>query len=330
MRDVLLVSRWFYPAGTSVLIWLTACVVVALISLAVKRTRKAEGLFAGIATTISSAGVLVCLGLIVAEVVVFELGSPFCIGAYVVLLGVFAGMIWQGLVKDARGILTAVWFVLASGTLTYLFFFGAIPHIIELKMQDIVDGEVSNVLGSRPNTLSVTEFADFECPPCASQDRVMDRLWSTYSDRIRYTFRHLPKPRHPHAESAALASHCAAEQGVFWETKRLLFANQERLGELLSRPDLATIPSEGAQKYAQCVASRSAWPGVSKDLEQARKIGLRVTPSIIVGNKLIEGTVSYPRLALIVRRELGERNLLKSQVASGSISSGCAITSCSE
>ena len=161
----------------------------------------------------------------------------------------------------------------------------------------------------------------------------MDALWNTYSDRIRYSFRHLPKRRHPHAEPAALASQCAAEQGVFWETKRLLFANQERLGDILAHPELPTIPAGGTQKYARCLESRSAWASVSGDMQWAEKAGLRATPSIIIGNKLVQGVTSYSRLAAIVRNELREQNLLGPKQAGAQPTRDCGSVlerSCAE
>jgi protein-disulfide isomerase len=226
------------------------------------------------------------------------------------------------------------WIAFTGCALMYLFFFGSIPAIVELKPEELLGVEGSNVLGRRSAALAVTEFGDFECPPCATQDQTMNKLWGDYSDRIRYSFRHLPKRRHPHAESAALASECAAEQSMFWETKRLLFANRDRLGELLKDSDLPTIPVAGTTRYAQCIGSRSAWGKVRTDLQWAEKLGLRATPSIIVGNKLIQGITSYPRLALIVRRELSERNVLPREQAGRVTLPGCgseiASQRCSE
>jgi len=212
---------------------------------------------------------------------------------------------------------------LAGVAYSYLFVYGAIPNVVELPATELAGMEGVNVLGGPSGTLPVTEFADFECGPCAVQDGIMDQLWGAYSDRIRYSFRHFPKVRHPHAEPAALASQCAAEQGAFWETKRLLFSNQDRLGEMLGQRALPTIPVGKAQSYAQCIQSRSAWGSVRKDREWAQNLGLRLTPSIIIGNKLIQGVTSYSRLALIVRRELSDRNLANPQRAAARSQSGC-------
>lgn len=336
MRAVLLVSRWFYPAGISLLFWLAAGVVLAFIALVAAWFCQGAGrkICLGLTVALSTSGICVCLGLIAAEIVVFEFGSPLCVLGYVALLCTFVALIQESRSSKPVGVPGVAWIVLAGCALTYLSFFGAIPDIVELKTEELPGVEGPNVLGRRSAVLSVTEFADFECPPCAAQDQTMTRLWGAYSDRIRYSFRHLPKRRHPHAESAALVSQCAAEQNMFWETKRLLFANQDHLSQIVEQPELPTIPAGGIQRYAQCVQSRSAWAAVRTDLQWAEKAGLRATPSIIIGNKLIQGVVSYPRLALVVRRELGERNLLPPAQAGSAAPRGCgsalAQQACSE
>jgi protein-disulfide isomerase len=261
--------------------------------------------------------------MIAAETVVYEFSSPLSVAGYAALLATFAWQMRQSRSEEPHKSQGAAVFALAGVTYAYLFFYGAIPNIVELSTAELAGIEGVNVLGAPSGTLPVTEFADFECGPCAVQDVIMDQLWGTYSDRIRYSFRHFPKVRHPHAEPAALASQCAAEQGAFWETKRLLFSNQDRLGEMLGQGALPTIPAGKAQPYAQCIQSRSAWGSVRKDREWAQNLGLRLTPSIIIGNKLIQGVTSYSRLALIVRRELSDRNLAAPQRAAARSQSGC-------
>ena len=336
MREVLLVSRWFYPANISLLIWLTLGFLLAFI--AVRAGWAIKGVWRKIvvyiAAALCGAGALVCLGMIAAEMIVFRFSGPLSIAGYAVLFIVFAGLIRQGRSEQPLKMQWAGGFVLASVAFSYLFFYGAIPHIQELPANELSGVEGINVLGRSTGTLPVTEFADFECAPCAAQDRNMDRLWVEYSDRIRYSFRHFPKPLHPHAEPAALASQCAAEHGTFWETKRLLFSNQSRLAELLAHPELPTIPARDIGSYSQCVQSRSAWPSVSKDREWALDLGLRVTPSIIIGNKLVQGLISYARLELIVRRELSERKLYVPQKTTAGPLAACgsplAAQACSE
>jgi hypothetical protein len=311
MRSVLILGRWFYPAGISLLMWLAALTILTFLVRGVWRR-----MLCGI-------GALVCLGMIAAEIIVYEFSSPLSVGAYVALLATFTCQIRQSRSERPRRLQYAGAFALAAVAYAYLFFYGSIPNVVELQAAELFGLEGANVLGGQSGTLPVAEFADFECGPCAVQDRIMDQLWGSYSDRIRYSFRHFPKPRHPHAEPAALASQCAAEQGAFWETKRLLFSNQDRLGEMLGQGALPTIPAGRTESYAQCLKSRSAWGSVRKDREWAQNLGLRLTPSIIIGNKLIQGVTSYSRLALIVRRELKDRNLAAPQPAAVRSQAGC-------
>jgi predicted DsbA family dithiol-disulfide isomerase len=240
------------------------------------------------------------------------------------VLASFVWLIGQGRSERPVKLQFIANFVLTGTAFTYLCMFGLIPVVAEMEAHELESLEGANVIGGRAGTLLVTEFADFQCPACAVQDEAMDRLWGAFPGRIRYSFRHLPLTRiHPHAQAAALASQCAAEQGKFWETKRLLFANQERLGALLSQPVLPTIPAETAERYAQCVASKSAWSEVQRDVERARRLRLRGTPSLVIGNKLVRGMLTWPRLALIVRHELSARNLLGAQQASTKPEPGC-------
>lgn len=308
MRDILLVSQLFYPGGVSLLIWLSALAVLAHAVVAgcwllVDGGRKG---LSHTAFVLGCCGALVSLAMVAVEAVVFEFADWLCVAAYCVLLCSFAWVVRESRItgRHARQVGASV--LAATAALSYLFPFGGIPHIVELNPKALSRLEGTNVLGGMPGALLITEFADFECPPCAAQDRVMEKLWEEFPDRVRYNFRHLPLRKiHPHAQGAALASQCAAQQGRFWETKRLLFANQDRLEDLLSRPVLPSIPTAGIPEYMQCMQSRAALPELVSDLEQAQHLRLHGTPAIVVGNKLIAGSIRYPRLEVIVRHELG-------------------------
>jgi protein-disulfide isomerase len=327
MRDIVLISPWFYPAGTSLLDWLTACSVLSLLVV------LASYLFRGVwrkalawsGATLAVAGTLVSVGMLWVEVGVFESGEPWCVAAWVVLLASFVLLIRQSRSERLMKAQLTAAVILASAAFTYLNFYGLIPTVARMAPDELENLEGQNMLGSRAGTLLITEFADFQCPACAVEDEAMDRLWGTFPGRIQYNFRHLPLRKiHQHAQAAALASQCAAEQGRFWETKRLLFANQERLGSILAQPVLPTIPAEAAEKYTHCVSSKSAWSEVETDIARAKRLGLHGTPTIVIGDKLIRGMLTYPRLALIVRHELKSRNLLEPQQASARPEAGCA------
>lgn len=218
MRDILFVSRWFYPGGASILEWLAVCTLAALAAVALSRIVSGSGkkLAAAAGSALCVAGGLICAAMILAEILVFEFTVPLAAAAYAVLAGSFACLFSQLWTKPLIRAMCVESIALAVAAFGYLFFYGAVPPIVELRA-GVPDRQGMNVLGDRPGTLAITEFADFECPPCATQDAIMDKVWAAYSDRITYSFRHFPKARHPHAEPAAVMSQCAAESGAFWK-----------------------------------------------------------------------------------------------------------------
>src|SRR5215475_1474263 len=90
-------------------------------------------------------------------------------------------------------------------------------------------GEVdtANAPSRGPDNAPVTivEFADFDCPYCATASRTMRALVRVYPDQVRWVFKHFaiaPQGSDRMAHEAAIA---AQEQGKFWEMHDLLYAN---------------------------------------------------------------------------------------------------------
>jgi protein-disulfide isomerase len=85
--------------------------------------------------------------------------------------------------------------------------------------------------------LILIEFTDYECPFCGRYVReTFPQILNQYIDKglIQYTVADLPLPMHSKAVKAAEASHCAGEQGKFWEIHELMMLKQESLGDLSS------------------------------------------------------------------------------------------------
>jgi hypothetical protein len=311
MSDIVRMSGWFYPAGVSLHAWLTACAVFAFV-LAAARWWMRGGLpnwTTWAAMLLAACGAAVCLLMTLVEVFLFEFSSGISVAAYTGLAAASGWLIALSRASRVSFFQAGASFALTSAALTCLFVFASFPRIVELEAEVLQHLDAPNVRGTE-SALLVTEFADFQCVPCAMQDQVMEELWQRYPDRIRLSFRHLPlSNRHPQARAAALASQCAAQQGQFWETKSLLFANQGRLSQILSRPWLPTISSVDAPDYEQCIQSESAWEVVRGDLALADQLGIRATPSIVIGNKLIVGLTRLERLDFLVRREFSAQKL---------------------
>jgi protein-disulfide isomerase len=86
-------------------------------------------------------------------------------------------------------------------------------------------------LGGNPEAdFTITEFMDFTCPFCADLALVTDTLLSVYGDQLQVRFHHFPLRNREHAEPAARALECGAEQGRLQAMYRTLFSEQELIG----------------------------------------------------------------------------------------------------
>ena len=85
----------------------------------------------------------------------------------------------------------------------------------------------ANVRGPDNATVTLEEFADFECPACGKFYPIMKSIEKEYGNRIRIVFREFPLSQHVHAMPAARAAEAAGKQGKFWEMHDLLYQDTE-------------------------------------------------------------------------------------------------------
>src|SRR5262245_14741752 len=97
------------------------------------------------------------------------------------------------------------------------------PQRISIEIGD------SPSLGPADATITIVEFADFQCGYCMHGSSVMERLVKTSSGRVRWVFKHYPLRGHSDAPLAHEAALAAGEQGKFWEMHHRLMRFQYRL-----------------------------------------------------------------------------------------------------
>ncbi|MEY2565268.1 MAG: hypothetical protein QOH88_3461 [Verrucomicrobiota bacterium] len=83
-----------------------------------------------------------------------------------------------------------------------------------------------HVRGEDKAPVTLEEFGDFECPPCAVVAGALKQLEKDFGARLRVIFREFPLAMHAHAREAAHAAEAAGLQGKFWEMHDLLYQEQ--------------------------------------------------------------------------------------------------------
>ena len=101
--------------------------------------------------------------------------------------------------------------------------------------------------------------------------------------KVKYVSRDLPlKSIHPLAMKAAEATHCAGDQGKYWEMHDRLFANQREL----ARPDLskhAQALGLDMAAFDQCVDTGKSAARIRKDMAEAQSLQVSGTPTFFLG-----------------------------------------------
>jgi protein-disulfide isomerase len=162
----------------------------------------------------------------------------------------------------------------------------AIPENSALRKGDT---DSFHVLGANDAPVTLMEFGDFQCPPCADLAEPINQLERDYRSRLRVVFRHLPLANHQHAREAALASEAAGLQGRFWEMHDLLYREQPVWS---NAPDVRVVFSAYAgrlgldiDRFKKDMESDKAKARVGFDEEQAVALGVKSTPTIFINNQ---------------------------------------------
>ena len=142
------------------------------------------------------------------------------------------------------------------------------------------------VKGNPNASVTIVEFTDFECPSCARQLPVLERIVNEFGDRVRLVVRDFPLSQHANARKAAEAAEAAREQGKYWEYIAVLFRNQSALGVDKLRQYATEVGLDRARFDASFDSGKFA-EKVQRDVLDARKLGVNGTPALYINGKRV-------------------------------------------
>lgn len=184
-----------------------------------------------------------------------------------------------------------------------------------------VGAQPPHMLGSPSATVTVEEFADFQCPSCAQVHPTVKQLQSIYGPKIRFIFREFPLAMHDKAYDAALAAEAAGLQGKFWAMQDLLFQNQAAWSSAANAQqvfnDFAQRIGLDVQRFETDMGGMATRSRVDQDVQRGRGMGIDSTPTIFINNR----PVPYQSLELNAMRQLIDAELQKSAGATSTSSS---------
>lgn len=168
------------------------------------------------------------------------------------------------------------------------------PPAVERMEPVEIDFDGIRYMGSPRAGLVLVEYADFECPYCARSAReTFPELKKRFVDAgaVRYIFRHMPlEQTHPMALRFAVASECGGEQNRFWDMRHAMFAR----APMESHADVteaARAAGLDLSRFDTCLKASNHVQMIRDGLAEARRLGVRATPSFLLGRVVAGNTV---------------------------------------
>ncbi|HXI20497.1 MAG TPA: thioredoxin domain-containing protein [Gemmatimonadales bacterium] len=165
-------------------------------------------------------------------------------------------------------------------------------------------------LGSDSAPLTVTEFADYECPACQQWEVVQfptieERLIRT--GKVRWRYRDFPLDGvHVHPRLPEHAAACADDQGQFWAMNRRLYQWDNNWPE--QRDPSGTIRGFARdlgldmKKYDACMESAEHAGRIEASKAEGIALGVQSTPTFEIRGRLYPGigAVHYDMLKALL------------------------------
>jgi protein-disulfide isomerase len=236
------------------------------------------------------------------EVVKFELKKHQLFGIVGLLAGIFLGFVIWG-----SGVVVSKPTQVASGG------GGLQPTALPTEVSDIVAqryvipiNEDDPILGPEDAPITIVEFADFQCPFCQRHAlEVYPQLVEAYGDQLRFIYKDFPLTSiHPEAMPSALASHCAQEQGKFWEYHDLLFSGRLELSNDAYFAYAEELGLDTAE-FQTCYEEARYTETIQADYNFGSQLGVGSTPTFFINGIAVVGAQPYSVFAQVIDYELG-------------------------
>jgi protein-disulfide isomerase len=165
-------------------------------------------------------------------------------------------------------------------------------------------------IGPESASVTIVEFADFQCPFCARAVDEVKGAQREHPAQVAWVFRHYPLSSHPFAQTAARAVECADRSGRFADMHDVLYANQDSIGKR-SWVDFARDAGVAdTAAFTQCM-SNTGDPTVQRriadDVAAGHRLGVEGTPTFLVNGIAIEGYSGPGRIDSLVSAALNQR-----------------------
>lgn len=163
-------------------------------------------------------------------------------------------------------------------------------------------------VGPPDAAVRLIEFADFECPFCASFHMELKALRGRYPTQVALSYVHYPLPGHRFAEPAARAAECAGEQGRFEAMQDDLYEQQKEFGLKPWTEFAAAAGVADLAAFESCIKSKEPLRRIVDGKQLAEQLDVKGTPTLVVNGWRLAKPPSAKELDGMVKAILAGRS----------------------
>lgn len=179
------------------------------------------------------------------------------------------------------------------------------PNTASINNSDVLEiQETDWVKGGDSATVTLVEYADFQCPACGAYYPLVKKMGEEYHDSLRIVARNFPLSSHRNAEPAARAAEAAGLQGKYWEMHDKLFEQQLEWSNLSNPVEKFVEYGEqiglDLEKFQQDINSSSVQQKINNDVAGANLLRVNSTPTFFLNGEKIPNPQSEEQFKTLI------------------------------
>ena len=170
----------------------------------------------------------------------------------------------------------------------------SLEHTVASEQPAANDGD-RPYRGGANAKITLVEYGDYECPPCATFNPIVNAVIARYGNNLRFEFRHFPMTNiHPNALKASMAAEAAGHQNHYWEMHDLLLSEQKKWAKIDNAEQefgkLATSIGLEAGRFLEEMNSPEMRQRVMSDIADANRAKIQAVPTFFLNGQRIQNT----------------------------------------
>lgn len=158
-------------------------------------------------------------------------------------------------------------------------------------------------------TLTLVEFADYQCPTCGAYYLIVKQLQSEFSQNLNFVFRNFPLTNiHKNAYLAAQAAAAAGLQNKYWLMHDKLFETQKDWSEVDNARDIfveyAKVLGLNIDQFKKDLDSTVVQDHINQDLRDGNSLGVNATPTFYLNGEKIPNLLSLDDFRTLIKAAL--------------------------